>query len=92
MTLALGSSDIQSRHDIVMPGAWTGENLDVTLFGTARGTLIAVRQVDPNTWHMRWSRSDSPLDGRTFELARMISTFHVRGQLPDWNCRLSLVE
>jgi len=92
MKLTLRSPDIQRRHDIVVPGAWAGEMIDVMLEGGALGRLQTIYRVDPNTWHMRWRRSGSPLDGRTFELARMISTIHALGRQPDWNCRLALVD
>lgn len=92
MKLTLRSRDIQHRHDITMPGAWAGETIDVALEGGFQGRLETVKQVDAYTWHLRWLCQGSPVDGRTFELAQMISTFHGLSQQPDWNCRLALVD
>lgn len=92
MKLALRSPDIQLRHDIVLPGAWAGERIGVMLEGGVVGSLQTINRVDPNTWHMRWRRSGSPFDGRTFELSRMISTIHALGRQADWHCRLALVD
>lgn len=93
MVLALRGRDIQHRHDIVMPGAWSGEAIDVTLDGGRQGRLQAIMQVDANTWHLRWLCPSSSLDGRIFELARMISAAHALSQQPDrWNCRLMLID
>ncbi|WP_127079284.1 hypothetical protein [Rhodomicrobium lacus] len=92
MKLKLRSSDIQHRHDITLPGAWTGETIDVALEGGLRGNLETIMQTDANTWHLRWLCEESSLNGRTFELARMISTIHGPHQQPDWNCRLLLAD
>lgn len=93
MLLKLPSRDIQPRQEIIIPGAWCGEAMDVTLDGDRRGRLEATMQVDPNTWHLRWQCPNSQLHGRTFELAKMISDIHPPSrQANSWKCRLMLVD
>ena len=45
MLLKLPSRDIQPRQEIIIPGAWCGEAMDVTLDGDRRGRLEATMQV-----------------------------------------------
>lgn len=94
LTVTLNTADIEPRHDIAVPGSWrlvSGTRIHVKLTGGETGILTVTKQIDPNSWQLTWERECSPLNGETFELARMVSTISENPATADWNCRLLLV-